>query len=141
MAADPTEPTAGPSAEQAAVPPAGAAGEVEWPADWLRGVLGVCVLRILADGPAYGYAISLRLEQDGLGTVKGGTLYPLLSRVEAAGLVDVEWRAGDGGPGRKYYSLTAAGRHRLAQDAGRWARFAALTTGLVSSPDPTQEQR
>ncbi len=112
-----------------------------WPGDWLRGVLGVCVLRVLADGPTYGYAISTRLEREGIGAVKGGTLYPLLSRFEAAGLVDVEWRAGDGGPGRKYYALTAEGHRQLADDAARWVRFARLTTDVVGPGTTDEEQR
>ena len=109
----------------------------EWPPDWLRGVLGVCVLRVLADGPTYGYAISLRLEQEGIGAVKGGTLYPLLSRYEAAGLVEAQWRAGEGGPGRKYYELTVAGRRELETEAARWARFADLTRALVTAAPGT----
>ena len=55
-----------------------------WPSEWLRGVLEVCVLRVLADGATYGYAIASRLTDGGLGGVKGGTLYPLLSRLERA---------------------------------------------------------
>lgn len=118
-------------------PDAPGAPHAEWPPDWLRGVLGVCVLRVLADGPTYGYAISLRLEQEGIGAVKGGTLYPLLSRYEAAGLVEAQWRAGEGGPGRKYYELTDAGRRELATEAARWARFADLTRDLVTAAPGT----
>lgn len=111
--------------------------EDAWPSDWLRGVLELCVLRTLADGPTYGYAIAVRLADAGLGTVKGGTLYPLLSRFESAGLVTVEWRAGEGGPGRKYYRLTAAGHAELQDGAARWARFAELTQGLIVGADRT----
>ena len=104
----------------------------EWPSEWLRGALEVCVLRILAEGPTYGYAISARLAQEGIGTVKGGTLYPLLGRFERTGLVRVEWRTGETGPARKYYALTAAGRTELATLAERWAAFADLTRGFVA---------
>ena len=90
-----------------------------WPSEWLRGVLGVCVLRILTDGSSYGYAIIQRLAEAGLGTVKGGTLYPLLGRLEEAGFLEVEWRPGEGGPGRKFYALTEQGR----ASAGRLAGF------------------
>lgn len=38
-----------------------------WPSEWLRGVLGACVLRVLAGGPTYGYAIASRLADSGLG--------------------------------------------------------------------------
>lgn len=106
--------------------------EHTWPSEWLRGVLDVCVLRILADGPTYGYAIAARLAGGGLGVIKGGTLYPLLGRLEAGGLVTVEWRAGDGGPGRKYYDLTDAGRAELAQRAALWEAFARTTGGFVA---------
>ncbi len=102
--------------------------EEPWPSDWLRGVLELCALRAIADEPTYGYAIATRLADLGLGTVKGGTLYPLLSRFETAGLVSVEWRAGEGGPGRKYYRLTQAGHAELRTGATRWALFAQLTT-------------
>jgi PadR family transcriptional regulator PadR len=63
---------------------------------------------------------------------KGGTLYPLLSRFESAGLVSVEWRAGDGGPGRKYYRLTDAGRSELRIGASRWALFTDLTRDVIT---------
>ena len=101
------------------------------PSDWLRGVLEVCVLRTIADGPTYGYAIAERLSAAGFGTVKGGTLYPLLSRLEVAGLVDAEWRAGDGGPGRKYYRLTAAGEAEQRSTAVDWRAFADITTTFL----------
>src|SRR5665647_2064746 len=108
--------------------------DATWPSDWLRGVLELCVLRSVADGPTYGYAIATHLAESGLGTVKGGTLYPLLSRFEAAGLVTVEWRAGEGGPGRKDYRLSDAGHSELRDGAARWASFSVLTATFV---DPT----
>jgi PadR family transcriptional regulator PadR len=111
-----------------------------WPGEWLRGVLGLCVLRVLASGPTYGYAISTRLAESGLGQVKGGTLYPLLARLETAGLVTVEWRAGEGGPGRKYYQLTGAGHRELEQEAARWSRFADLTRSFVSEPTTSLQE-
>ena len=60
---------------------------IQWPTEWLRGVLEVCVLRIISRGPTYGYAIASELTSAGLGTLKGGTLYPLLARCEQAGIV------------------------------------------------------
>lgn len=106
--------------------------ESRWPGGWLRGVLELCVLRALADGPTYGYAIGRRLEEADLGSVRGGTLYPLLARLEAAGLVESSWHAGDGGPGRKYFALTAAGRAELAHRTALWERFVAATQRLLS---------
>jgi PadR family transcriptional regulator PadR len=90
------------------------------------------VLRLLADGPTYGYAIATRLEEAGLGSVKGGTLYPLLSRFEASGLVTVDWQPGTTGPGRKYFALTPAGHAELRSQCELWAEFADLTKSLVA---------
>jgi len=102
----------------------------EWPSEWLRGVLEVCVLRILTDGPSYGYAITQALGDAGLGEVKGGTLYPLLGRLEEAGHVEVEWRPGEGGPGRKYFALTAPGRAHARDLSQRWVAFTTITRAL-----------
>jgi PadR family transcriptional regulator PadR len=103
-----------------------------WPSEWLRGVLEVCVLRVLADGETYGYAIASRLADSGLGVVKGGTLYPLLNRLESAGLVTAQWRAGDGGPGRKYYLLTDDGHQQLQGTATEWSAFMEVTEGIIA---------
>ena len=112
-----------------------------WPGEWVRGVLGVAVLRVLMDGPSYGYALTQVLGAAGLGEVKGGTLYPLLARLEESGLVEVEWRAGQGGPGRKFYALTAAGQAHAQALAERWAAFTtttrALTDGARTTGSPT----
>ncbi|WP_104190769.1 PadR family transcriptional regulator [Cryobacterium sp. Y82] len=99
----------------------------QWPSDWMRAALGLCVLRTLAAGPTYGYAIAAALEANGFGAIKGGTLYPLLTRCEAAGWIAVEWRVGAGGPERKYLSLTDAGRDELATQTANWCDF----TGTV----------
>lgn len=101
--------------------------EPTWPGEWLRGALSVCVLRTLTQGPTYGYAIAQALASSGLGTVKGGTLYPLLARLEESGFVDVEWRAGDGGPGRKFYTLTAAGHAEAERRRAEWLAFSDVT--------------
>lgn len=105
-----------------------------WSGDWLRGVLEMAVLRVIADEPpTYGYAISVALQRHGFGAVKGGTLYPLLARIERAGHVDTHWEAGDGGPGRKYYTITDSGRAHLHSASTAWAAFAETTTSFLRS--------
>lgn len=104
-----------------------------WPGDWNRASLGLCALQALKDGPSYGYAIITALEQAGLGTFKGGTLYPLLTRFETAGWVEVEWRAGESGPGRKYFSLTPAGVLELEQQRKQWLAFTQSTTAFLAA--------
>ena len=93
------------------------------PSEWLRGVLELCVLRVMADGPTYGYAIAADLANAGFGDIKGGTLYPLLARLEKNALVSAEWRTGEGGPGRKYFTLTAAGRAQVVEGLAQWQVF------------------
>jgi PadR family transcriptional regulator len=92
-------------------------------ASWLKGVLDLLVLSCLTDGESYGYEIAKRLDSAGLGQVKGGTLYPVLNRLEEAGLVEADFRAAERGPGRRYYQLTAAGRRDLAEQSGAWLDF------------------
>ncbi len=107
--------------------------ESRWPAEWLRGVLEVCTLAVLADGgPAHGYAVAQRLEQAGLGQVKGGTLYPLLTRLAAADLVTSQWEAGDGGPGRKVFALTESGHREAAARGQTWLQFTDTTRSLLA---------
>lgn len=99
----------------------------------MRAILGALTLRALEHGPSYGYAIITDLEATGMGTVKGGTLYPLLTRYESAGFVAVEWRPGEAGPGRKYFSLTELGRRELGRMREEWARFATISNDYLTS--------
>ncbi|WP_369135764.1 PadR family transcriptional regulator [Modestobacter sp. I12A-02662] len=108
--------------------------EERWPGEWMRGVLSLCVLRVVADGPTYGYAIAGRLADAGLGSVKGGTLYPILARLEADGLVTSSWEAGDAGPGRKFFTLTGAGTSALGERTEQWHAFTQRAAALLSSP-------
>ena len=100
---------------------------------WLKGVLDLCVLGALRGGEAYGYQLSQLLEQAGLGVIKGGTLYPVLSRLETGGLLGVSWRASVKGPNRKYYTLTSAGQAVLDEAAKNWVAFAEVTAALMTS--------
>src|SRR5690606_19976962 len=100
---------------------------------WLRGALDLCLLGLLARGEAYGYELARALDEHGIGPVPGGSLYPALLRLEKAGLLRSDWRAGDGGPGRKYYALTPDGRDALAREAGEWRRFADRLDGLLDA--------
>jgi len=99
---------------------------------WLRGVLDLCVLAALIGGEMYGYELAQYLDQAGLGSVKGGTLYPLLARLEKAGHVESSWRVGSQGPGRKYYSLTPTGRRYLEQQTVSWFGYSDIVQQLLN---------
>lgn len=89
----------------------------------MRGALSLCVLAMVAEGETYGYAIAQRLQAAGLGVVKGGTLYPVLTRLEVDGFVTSTWREGAAGPGRKFFTATAAGLDELHRRAEDWQTF------------------
>lgn len=107
--------------------------DAEFPpsAPWVRGVLEPCLLALLADGETYGYQLAAQLDSLGFGRVAGGTLYPALLRLESRGAVTCEWRAGDGGPGRKYYRLTDEGENELQEAEAQWSRFASVVSKLL----------
>jgi len=95
----------------------------EWSPQLRRGVLEFCVLALVRGGERYGFELVRALSDvDGLVTTEG-TLYPLLGRLRREGLVDTEWKESPSGPPRRYYSLTAGGRARLASFVEEWTRF------------------
>lgn len=104
----------------------------KWPSEWLRGVLTAAVLSIVNAEETYGYLVAQRLREGGLGVVKGGTLYPLLTRLEQDGDVIGSWREGAGGPGRKYYSITPAGNQHLAALRAEWQIFVEHATAVIA---------
>src|SRR4051812_40443829 len=90
-----------------------------------RGSIELAVLHLPSWGGADGYEIVTKLvgQSDGVLEVTDGTLYPVLYRLEAAGLVDVRWETLKRGVPRKYYQLTKAGRAELARQTEEWTAF------------------
>jgi PadR family transcriptional regulator PadR len=86
----------------------------------LRGVLDLCLLAVMNEGPAYGYEMTKRLRERGLESVGEGSIYPLLGRLERDGLVETYRAASKGGPPRKYYRPSSAGRVALAVGVSEW---------------------
>jgi len=81
---------------------------------------GVVVLATLSQlrTPRYGYELRQALAENGM-PIEEGTLYPLLRRLEAQGLLKSEWRI-DAGPPRRYYALNADGRKLLRKLTESW---------------------
>ena len=86
----------------------------------LRGVLDLCLLAVIEEGPAYGYEMTKRLRARGLSIVGEGSIYPLLGRLERDGLVETYRAASDGGPPRKYYRPSRKGQRALANGVFEW---------------------
>src|SRR5687768_12644092 len=91
----------------------------------LRGMLDMLVLKALQLGPMRGWVIAERLEQGSRNALRvgQGSLYPALYRLEEQGLVSSTWGASDNNRRARYYSLTAAGRARLAEERQAWRRL------------------
>jgi PadR family transcriptional regulator PadR len=81
-----------------------------WTVQVRKGVLELCILNALAERERYGYELVKSLvDISGLGMTEG-TLYPLLSRLRAQGLVSARLEESSEGPARKYYSLSREGK-------------------------------
>ena len=74
-----------------------------------KGVLEYCILSILKDEDAY-VAEILGTLKDAKMLVVEGTIYPLLTRLKNAGLLNYRWEESTSGPPRKYYGLTETGK-------------------------------
>jgi DNA-binding PadR family transcriptional regulator len=96
----------------------------------LKGVLEGCVLEIISRGEAYGYEITRKLNALGFADVVEGTVYTILIRLEKNGLVDIEKRASDMGPPRKFYALNDAGREELRRFWEKWGFVASKMNEL-----------
>jgi transcriptional regulator len=95
-------------------------------ADVLQGTLILLVLRTLeALGPLHGYGIARRIEQISKDVLQlnQGTLYPALLRMEQEGWIASKWGASEKNRKAKFYSITAAGRRRLAKETEDWRRM------------------
>jgi PadR family transcriptional regulator PadR len=96
-----------------------------------RGVIGPCVLALLAERPRFGLELVRDLSRaDGLLTSEG-TVYPLLNRLRDAGWVSSRWKHEDDQRPRRYYSITAKGRDHLAAFRTEWSAFAAAVDTVL----------
>lgn len=98
---------------------------------FIRGAGILAVLKVLEESELYGYAIVEALAQTKGTALHLGqsTVYPMLYNLEAKGLVKSRWDESGTRP-RKYYSLTKAGKTRLAEDAGQWREMTKAMASL-----------
>jgi PadR family transcriptional regulator PadR len=99
----------------------------------LKGTADTLVLSTFDGGEQYGYQVVKELERrsQGFFQLKEGTLYPILHRLEAQGLLQARWEATANGQERRYYALTDAGREALRHRISEWTGFA-QAVGLVT---------
>jgi len=97
-----------------------------------RGVVVLATLSQLRE-PRYGYELRQALAERGM-PIEEGTLYPLLRRLEAQGVLTSEWRTDSGSP-RRYYALNAQGRRLLAKLTATWRAMNDAMTRLLEEDD------
>ncbi|MGH6955748.1 MAG: PadR family transcriptional regulator [Caulobacteraceae bacterium] len=97
-----------------------------------KGALDLCVLALLSRGDSYAYEIASRLAGAiGMGE---GTIYPLMRRMQADGLVETYLVESASGPPRKYYRLTEAGHRSLSAQKNAWRAFAGAVQAILEEP-------
>lgn len=99
------------------------------------GTLALMILRTLQVlGPLHGYGVARRIEETSQHniTLNYGTLYPALLKLEQEGFIRAAWRQSENNRRAKYYSLTARGRKRLAQETRDWHRTADLIAAFLA---------
>jgi DNA-binding PadR family transcriptional regulator len=94
-----------------------------------RGVLILATLSQLRQAK-YGYDLISQLADQGL-AIDQGTLYPLLRRLEAQGLLDSQWNV-EGSRPRRYYVLNAAGEAMLKDLTREWRALTAAMERLLA---------
>ena len=82
-----------------------------------KGMLDVCVLAVLKEGPSYGYMIMKSIGSS-IG-ISESTLYPILKRLEQNGSLKT-YRKEYNGRMRKYYQLTSSGQKRIDDFLEEW---------------------
>lgn len=95
------------------------------PSKIARGSAELAILALLAKQSLYGFEISKRIEEDSGGALRFNlaSLYPMLYELEKRGWVKGRWEANRAGRDRRYYSLTPAGRKKLAPLRQEWHFF------------------
>ena len=100
-----------------------------------KGVLEMLVLKLICDGPTYGYGLLQQLKDrsESRFSLKEGTLYPILYRLEDDGLIAAKWSQGEGRTApKKIYEATEAGREENLRRQILWREFSQTVNTFVT---------
>ena len=103
--------------------------------DLLQGTLDMLILKAVEDEAVHGFGIAVRLRRMSgeVLQVEQGSLYPALYRLEERGLIRSDWGLSENNRRARYYSLTAAGRKHLKQEAANWDRISTAVNLVLGS--------
>ncbi|MEP6692847.1 MAG: PadR family transcriptional regulator [Gemmatimonadaceae bacterium] len=87
------------------------------------GTLELLILKALSLKPMHGLGMARRIEQitQHAFTVRPGSLFPALHRMEEAGWLQSSWGESENNRRAKYYRLTKVGRAQLKTETRQWA--------------------
>jgi len=99
----------------------------------IKGVTEPLLLYLIDEIPMYGYQIIKELEgrTTGYFKLKGGTIYPMLRRLEARGLVISRWQQITERQRRRYYEITDKGRQFMTDRLAEWKDFSSAVSALM----------
>ena len=100
----------------------------------LQGTLDLMVLKTLAViGPQHGYGIARRIEQisEDVLQLNEGTVYASLLRLRQRGLISASWGRSENNRRARFYTISRAGRRRLATQTEDWERVAAVMARVL----------
>jgi PadR family transcriptional regulator, regulatory protein PadR len=99
----------------------------------LQGTLDLLILQALSTASLHGWDIAKRIavvSKDRL-SLKQGSLYPALHRLEARGWIEAEWGISDAGRSAKFYQLTRLGRKQLETEKAQWRSFTEAVASIL----------
>ena len=98
-----------------------------------KGVLEMLVLSTICRKATYGYELmaELKNQSNDLFTLKEGTLYPILYRLEDDGLIESSWSSGEGRAApKKMYAATEKGCLESKRRFQVWQTFSKTVNGF-----------
>jgi PadR family transcriptional regulator, regulatory protein PadR len=104
-----------------------------------KGILELAVMGVLYHERHYGYSLVRVISETGSISLKEGTIYPILARLDRDGLVRSEWVQSDQGPPRKYYGLTLSGRKLFDALSQEFALLVALVQQKWKVPEQPEQ--
>ena len=99
----------------------------------VKGSTSLILLQLLNEKDMYGYELVKELEKrsdNGL-SVKEGTLYPALHKLEKQEYIECYWQEQEKGPARKYYCITKAGKEVLDEKVSEWQDFVQVMNKVI----------
>jgi PadR family transcriptional regulator, regulatory protein PadR len=96
---------------------------------------GTLILSVLKESETHGYEIVRRVNElsGGLFEWQEGTIYPVLHKMEIAGLIEGRWAIGSTGKQRRVYAITSDGSRVLKDQKKEWAVFSRAVTAMLEA--------